>query len=66
MLEAYTVNAARQLGLEAEIGSIEAGKAADLVIFDRKLDDSTSAADLLATQVRYTFAGGQQLVGPSN
>jgi predicted amidohydrolase YtcJ len=66
MLEAYTVNAARQLGLEAEIGSIEAGKAADLVILDRKLDGSTTAADVLATQVRYTFVDGRQLIGPPN
>ncbi len=64
MLLAYTVNAARQLGFEAEIGSIETGKAADLVILDRKLTDESSAAEVLATKVRYTFAGGTQLIGP--
>ena len=64
MLEAYTVNAARQLGFEKEIGSIETGKIADLVILDRKLGDGSSAADVLTTKVRYTFAGGAQLIGP--
>ena len=64
MLEAYTVNAARQLGFEKEIGSIETGKIADLVILDRKLGDGSSAADVLAAKVRYTFADGAQLIGP--
>jgi predicted amidohydrolase YtcJ len=65
MLEAYTVNAARQLGFEKEIGSIETGKVADLVILDRKLGDDSAATDVLATKVRYTFAGGTQLIGPA-
>ena len=64
MLLAYTVNAARQLGFEAEIGSIETGKAADLVILDRQLTDESSAAEVEAAQVRYTFAAGMQLFGP--
>ena len=63
MLLAYTVNAARQIGLEKEIGSIEPGKAGDLVILDRQLTDESSAADVLATKVRYTFADGVQLIG---
>jgi predicted amidohydrolase YtcJ len=65
MLLAYTVNAARQIGLEKEIGSIEPGKSGDLVILDRRLSDESSATDVLATKVRYTFAGGLQLVGPA-
>ncbi len=34
-LEAYTVNCARQMGLETETGSIVSGKSADFVITDR-------------------------------
>jgi predicted amidohydrolase YtcJ len=64
MLAAYTVNAARQLGFESDIGSIEPGKAADLIILDRKLTDDSSAADVLGTKVKYTFAAGEELSGP--
>jgi imidazolonepropionase-like amidohydrolase len=44
-LRAATVNAARMLGREAEFGTVEAGKAADLVIFDANpLDDIRNVA----------------------
>jgi predicted amidohydrolase YtcJ len=36
-LAAYTVGAAYANGLDAETGSIEVGKAADLVVLDRNL-----------------------------
>lgn len=36
VLEMATVNAARALGMEAEIGSLEPGKRADLVLFDMR------------------------------
>jgi predicted amidohydrolase YtcJ len=42
MLTAYTINAARVLGREAEIGSLTVGKAADIVILDRRLGKATA------------------------
>jgi predicted amidohydrolase YtcJ len=63
LFEAYTINAARMLGREAEVGSLTVGKAADLIVLDRHLDDSSSSSEVLATKVHYTFMGGVMLVG---
>jgi len=37
MLIGYTINGAKQLGIEAKKGSIEAGKDADFLVFDKNL-----------------------------
>ena len=57
MLTAYTINAARVLGRETEIGSLTVGKAADIVILDRRLDKATAdeVRDLKPAQT--IFAG---------
>jgi imidazolonepropionase-like amidohydrolase len=65
MLAAYTINAARMLGREAEVGSLEPGKAADIVVLDRRLDKASSSDDIRATKVTYTFTDGTMQIGPS-
>ena len=37
MILGYTINGAKQLGIEASKGSIEAGKDADFLVFDQNL-----------------------------
>ena len=66
MYTAYTVNAAHMLERDSEVGSLELGKAANIIVLDRRLDDSSSSADVLATKVVYTFNDGAQLIGPSD
>jgi predicted amidohydrolase YtcJ len=61
LLHAYTINAARLLGREAEIGSITLGKAADLIVLDRRLSAQSTADEVLATKVTKIFFAGQPL-----
>jgi predicted amidohydrolase YtcJ len=46
-LDMHTINAARLLGADSQLGSVHAGKLADLVIFD--VDPSTKPLDELAS-----------------
>ncbi len=65
-----TRNGARALGLEAEIGSIEAGKRADLILIDRNRPHLAPGADPFSTivyaarpdDVRLTMVDGEILV----
>ena len=59
LLHAYTINAARLLGREAEIGSLTVGKAADVILLDRHLSAESSADDVRATKVTKTFFAGR-------
>jgi hypothetical protein len=59
-LEAMTTNAAWQLGIESDRGSLEAGKAADLVILSRNPMD-TPAEDLDSIEVLGTWIDGQPI-----
>ncbi len=52
LFAACTIDAARMLGLDANLGSLQAGKAADLIVLDRRLDDASASSEVLATQVR--------------
>jgi len=57
-LQAMTINAARQLGLEGEIGSIEVGKRADFTWLDRDPRD-LPPQEIRALQVRGTWIAGR-------
>ena len=58
MLYAYTINAARAMRQEANIGSIEPGKAADLVLVDRDVL-TVPAEQMRDTRILWTMVGGE-------
>ena len=57
-LEAMTLGSATLMHLDSEIGSIETGKAADLVILDSDPISSGTATTLLDTNVALTMTRG--------
>ena len=57
MVRGYTINGAAQLGLEDELGSIEVGKIADLVVLDRDLFDTFPDQVRLARPVAVLMEG---------
>jgi predicted amidohydrolase YtcJ len=64
VLEAYTINGARMLGLEREAGSIEVGKSADFVLIDRDilaLADQGHPDDIASTRVLATWFRGRKV-----
>ena len=58
MIDAYTINGAYQMKLDAVQGSIEAGKRADLVVLDRNLF-KISASEISEAQVVMTIFDGR-------
>ena len=57
LIRGYTIDAAYQLRLEEQIGSLEVGKKADLVVLDRDLFE-TDIYDIHETQVVMTLLDG--------
>src|SRR6266568_6489596 len=58
VLEMATINGARALGLDHEIGSLEVGKKADLVVIDLNRLHTTPSLNPVSTLV-YTATGGE-------
>ena len=59
LLAAYTHNAAQVMGQAQQIGQLKVGMDADVIVLDRYLDDSSSAAQIAETQVELTLFKGQ-------
>ncbi|WDH20606.1 amidohydrolase [Pseudomonas chlororaphis] len=60
MFYAYTLNAARAIGLERQIGSLSAGKQADFIVLDRNVFKVDEKA-LHETQVLQTWFAGREV-----
>jgi predicted amidohydrolase YtcJ len=64
VLDAYTINGARLLGREQEIGSLQAGKSADFIVLDQDilaLAAHGGADRIAATQVLETWFQGRRV-----
>jgi predicted amidohydrolase YtcJ len=59
---AVTINAARQIGMEDVIGTLESGKEADLTILESDLY-KTDPANIMAIKVSETWVGGEKKFG---
>lgn len=57
-LEAHTINAAKGMGMADEIGSLEVGKRADLVVLGQDLF-AIDPSQISETEVLYTIMGGE-------
>ncbi|WP_347505700.1 amidohydrolase [Pseudomonas anguilliseptica] len=65
MFQAYTLNAAKALRLDSQIGSLVPGKQADLIVLDRDVF-KVSDEELFDTQVLRTFFAGKQVYAPAS
>ncbi|MDP3813977.1 amidohydrolase [Pseudomonas sp.] len=65
MFQAYTLNAAKALRLDQQIGSLAPGKQADLIVLDRDVF-KVSDEELFDTQVLQTFFAGKQVYAPAS
>ncbi len=60
MFQAYTLNAAKAMRLDHEVGSLKVGKQADMIVLDRDVLTVAPAA-LRDTQVEQTWFAGKQI-----
>ena len=54
-LRAATINGARYIGMDADLGSLEAGKLADLIVLEQNPLENLRSSEL----VRYVMIGGR-------
>lgn len=66
MLAAYTLNAAKLIGRDREIGSLEAGKQADFIVLDRTFGTATTADEVRTTKPTGVFFAGRDITPPPN
>ncbi|WP_340678264.1 amidohydrolase [Paraglaciecola sp.] len=66
LLSAYTINAAKVLGQQHNIGSLQVGKQADLIVLATPIDNTSGPADIAATQVLLTLIKGRVVFGKLN
>jgi len=66
MLTAYTLNAAKLIGRDREIGSLEPGKQADFIVLDRTLGSRTTADEVRATRPTHVFFAGRDVTPPAD
>ena len=60
MIDSFTINAARALFVEAQTGSIEPGKSADVVVVDRDLS-AVSPAEIGEARALLTLFQGREV-----
>ena len=60
MFQAYTLNAARAMRLEQQVGSLKVGKQADMIVLDRDVLN-VDPESLRDTQVLQTWFAGKQI-----
>ena len=65
MFYAYTLNAAKALRLDRQIGSLAPGKQADLIVLDRDVF-TVSDDELFDTQVLKNYFAGKQVYAPES
>lgn len=65
MLAAYTINAARMIGWDDEVGSLEVGKSANFIVLPVRLTEKTTADEVYKLKPSQVFFAGDELAAGS-